>query len=48
MTTPRISVNPNVQHGKPCVAGTRIPVHMVQEPVRYQLALSAPGQRSPI
>ncbi len=27
----RISVNPNVQHGKPCVAGTRIPVYAVLE-----------------
>lgn len=25
----RIEVSPNVQHGKPVIAGTRVPVHMV-------------------
>ena len=25
----RIEVNPNVHHGKPVIAGTRVPVHMV-------------------
>ncbi len=25
----RISVNPKVCHGKPCVRGTRIPVHII-------------------
>lgn len=27
----RISVNPNIHFGKPCVAGTRIPVQSVLE-----------------
>ena len=30
----RIEVKPNVHFGKPCVAGTRIPVHNVLELVR--------------
>ena len=32
--TDRIAVNPQIQFGKPCVAGTRIPVHNVLELVR--------------
>lgn len=32
--TERISVNPNIHFGKPCVAGTRIPVQSVLELVR--------------
>jgi len=27
----RITVNPNVCHGKVCIAGTRIPVHIILE-----------------
>lgn len=30
----RIEINPNVHFGKPCVAGTRIPVQSVLELVR--------------
>jgi uncharacterized protein (DUF433 family) len=30
----RITVNPNIHFGKPCVAGTRIPVQSVLELVR--------------
>ena len=30
----KVTVNPNVHFGKPCVAGTRIPVHSVLELVR--------------
>ena len=30
----RIEVNPNIHFGKPCVAGTRIPVQNVLELVR--------------
>ena len=26
-----ISVNPDVQHGKPCIKGTRTPIHVVLE-----------------
>ena len=29
--TNRIVSNPNILGGKPCIAGTRIPVHMVLE-----------------
>jgi uncharacterized protein (DUF433 family) len=25
----RISVNPKIYHGKPCIKGTRIPVHII-------------------
>lgn len=31
---PRITVNPRIHFGKPCIAGTRIPVHSVLELVR--------------
>jgi uncharacterized protein (DUF433 family) len=34
----RISVNPNIHFGKPCVAGTRIPVQNVLELVREGLS----------
>jgi uncharacterized protein (DUF433 family) len=30
----RIEVNPNIHFGKPCIAGTRIPVQSVLELVR--------------
>ena len=26
-----ISVTPNIQHGKPCIKGTRTPVHVILE-----------------
>ncbi|MFH0821617.1 MAG: DUF433 domain-containing protein [Pseudomonadota bacterium] len=35
----RITVNPNVHFGKPCVAGTRIPVRNVLELVREAIPL---------
>ncbi len=31
MTTDRITVNPNIHFGKPCIAGTRITVQNVLE-----------------
>jgi len=34
----RIAVNPNIHFGKPCVAGTRIPVQSVLELVREGVA----------
>ncbi len=36
----RIAVNPTIHLGKPCVAGTRIPVQSVLELVREGLAFS--------
>jgi uncharacterized protein (DUF433 family) len=33
----RISINPNIHFGKPCVAGTRIPVQNVLELLREGL-----------
>jgi uncharacterized protein (DUF433 family) len=33
----RITINPNIHFGKPCVAGTRIPVQNVLELVREGL-----------
>jgi uncharacterized protein (DUF433 family) len=35
--TERIAVDPNIHFGKPCVAGTRIPVHNVLELIREGL-----------
>ena len=35
--TNRIAVNPRIHFGKPCVAGTRIPVQSVLELVRENL-----------
>ncbi len=35
--TDRIAVNPQIHFGKPCVAGTRIPVQNVLELVRENL-----------
>jgi len=29
MVRDRISVNPNICHGKACIRGTRIPVHLI-------------------
>jgi uncharacterized protein (DUF433 family) len=34
----RIEVNPNIHFGKPCVAGTRIPVQNILELVRDGIA----------
>ena len=34
----KIAVNPNIHFGKPCVAGTRIPVQSVLELVREGLS----------
>ena len=28
-TADRIEVNPKVHHGKPVIAGTRVPIHMI-------------------
>jgi uncharacterized protein (DUF433 family) len=36
----RISVNPQIHFGKPCVAGTRVPVQNVLELVREGLSFS--------
>ena len=36
----RITVNPQIHFGKPCVAGTRIPVQSVLELVREGLAFA--------
>ncbi|MCG3205381.1 MAG: hypothetical protein KCHDKBKB_02101 [Elusimicrobia bacterium] len=27
----RITVDPNIQHGKPCIRGTRTPIHVILE-----------------
>ncbi len=36
----RITVNPNIHFGKPCVAGTRIPVQSVLELIREGLSFA--------
>lgn len=38
--TDRVTVHPNVHFGKPCVAGTRIPVENVLELVREGLSVT--------
>lgn len=38
--TDRIAVNPQIHFGKPCVAGTRIPVQNVLELVRENLSFA--------
>jgi uncharacterized protein (DUF433 family) len=34
MAQPRITIDPNIHFGQPCVEGTRIPVHAVLELVQ--------------
>lgn len=34
----RISVDPEVYHGKPCIKTTRIPVHIILELLQYGLS----------
>lgn len=36
----RIEINPNVHFGKPCVAGTRIPVEAVMELIEEGLSFA--------
>lgn len=38
--TDRITVNPNIHFGKPCVAGTRIPVQNILELIREDIAFA--------
>ena len=38
MNEPRISINPNICHGKPCIKGTRIPVYLILEMLEYGLS----------
>ena len=33
----RISVDPEICHGKPCIKGTRIPVYLIIEMIEYGL-----------
>ncbi|MFX1512845.1 MAG: DUF433 domain-containing protein [Promethearchaeota archaeon] len=34
---PRISINPEICHGKPCIKGTRIPVYLIIEMIEHGL-----------
>ncbi len=36
----RISVNPEICHGKPCIAGTRIPVYLIIEMIEHGLTFN--------
>ena len=36
----RISVNPGIHFGKPCVAGTRVPVYSVLELIREGISFA--------
>ena len=40
MLKSRISINPEIYHGKPCIKGTRIPVHLILEMLEYGLSFS--------
>ena len=35
----RISIDPEIQHGKPCIQGTRIPVYIILEMLEYGLTI---------
>jgi len=35
---PRISIDPDICHGKPCIKGTRIPVSLILEMIEYGLS----------
>lgn len=37
----RIEVNPNIHFGKPCIAGTRIPVQSILELIREGFSFQA-------
>ncbi|MHA1360028.1 MAG: DUF433 domain-containing protein [Candidatus Helarchaeota archaeon] len=34
----RISIDPEICHGKPCIKGTRIPVYLILEMLEYGLS----------
>jgi uncharacterized protein (DUF433 family) len=36
----RIVIDPEIYHGKPCIRGTRIPVHLVLELLEYGYSFS--------
>ena len=33
----RISINPKICHGKPCIKGTRIPIYLILEMIEHGL-----------
>ena len=37
---PKISINPQICHGKPCIAGTRIPVYLIIEMIEHGLTFN--------
>ncbi len=44
-----ISVNPEIQHGKPCIKGTRTPVHVIIEALATGMSFEqASDEFSPI
>lgn len=38
MSISRISINPDICHGKPCIKGTRIPVYIILEMLEHGLS----------
>ncbi|MHA2366969.1 MAG: DUF433 domain-containing protein [Candidatus Hodarchaeales archaeon] len=38
--SPRISINPDICHGKPCIKGTRILVYLILEMLEYGLSFN--------
>ncbi len=37
---PKISINPEICHGKPCITGTRIPVYLILEMIEHGLTFN--------
>ena len=35
----RISIDPEIQHGKPCIRGSRIPVYIILEMLEHGLTI---------
>lgn len=35
----RITINPSICHGKPCIKGTRIPVYLILEMLEYGMTI---------
>ncbi len=38
MSEPRISIHPDICHGKPCIKGTRILVYLILEMLEHDLS----------
>lgn len=43
----RISINPEIFHGKPCIKGTRIAVYLILEMIEYGLSFQKIAEEYP-